>query len=63
MRTTGTFQILRPFLWLAPIAFVVGFIGCLALGGDATAVAGVQPTQGSAISAPASDDWNFPKHI
>jgi len=61
MRTA--LDILRPFLWLAPIAFMVGFVGCLALGGDATAFAQSQPSSASAISAPVSEDWNFPKHI
>ena len=63
MRTTAPFNILRPFLWLAPIAFLVGFVGCLALGGDATAFAKSQPHSVPAVSAPASEDWNFPKHI
>jgi hypothetical protein len=63
MRISAPFHILRPFLWLAPIAFLVGFVGCLALGGDATAYAKVQPPSASAVSAPASEDWNFPKRI
>ena len=59
---TATLQILRSFLWLAPIAFVVGFVGCLALGGGG-AFAKAAPPHPSEISAPASEDWNFPKHI
>ena len=60
MRTT--FDILRPFLWLAPLAFLVGFVGSLALGGG-DAFAKVQSPHPSEISAPSSEDWNFPKHI
>ena len=64
MHTTITFELFRPFLWLAAIAFLVGFVSTLALGGGATAVAaGHQSNYPAAVSAPASDDWNLPKHI
>lgn len=65
---------LRPFLWLAAIAFLVGFVSYLAFGGyaPATAHAGQEPAGWPASvsgpvapvgSAPVSDEWNTPKHI
>jgi len=64
MQATATFELLRPFLWLAAVGFLLGFVSYLALGGGATAVAeGHQRAQAAAVSAPASDDWNLPKRI
>jgi len=57
---------LRPFLWLAAIAFLVGFVSYLVLGGPAPAMAeAAQAPAGwpAAVSAPVSDEWNTPKHI
>ncbi|HEX3700026.1 MAG TPA: hypothetical protein VHV27_05065 [Phenylobacterium sp.] len=59
---TGVFAILRPFAWLAAIAFVSGFLGYLALGHPVRAFARAD-TQLAVTSGPASDDWNLPKHI
>lgn len=53
---------LRPFLWLALIAFVVGFVSYLALGRPTTALAQDEAWT-AAVSAPVSDEWNTPKHI
>lgn len=55
---------LRPFLWLAAIAFLVGFVSYLVLGRPTPAMAEAQEAQpGWAVSAPVSDEWNVPKHI
>lgn len=55
---------LRPFLWLAAIAFLVGFVSYLALGRPTPAAAEAQKDPpGWAVSAPVSDEWNTPKHI
>lgn len=53
---------LRPFLWLAAVAFLVGFVSYLALGRPGVAVAGQAYSQ-APVSAPVSDEWNIPKHI
>ena len=66
MHTTATFDLFRPFLWLAAIAFLVGFVSTLAFGGGATAVAAAQGHQNAhpaVVSGPASEDWNLPKRI
>jgi hypothetical protein len=64
MNATATLVLFRPFLWLAAIAFLVGFVSSLVFGGGATAVAaGHQHPHSAAVSGPASDDWNLPKRI
>lgn len=64
MPATTAFELLRPFLWLATVAFLTGFAGYLALGGAATAlVATHQQSPAALVSGPASDDWNLPKRI
>jgi hypothetical protein len=60
---TGVFALLKPFAWLAAVAFVSGFLGYLALGHPDTAVASASDVQASIASGPASNDWNLPKHI
>jgi hypothetical protein len=59
---SGAFAFLRPFAWLAAVAFVSGFLGYLAVGHPSAAVA-AQTVQASQASFPTSDDWNLPKHI
>lgn len=55
---------LRPLLWLAAIAFLVGFVSYLALGLPAPAMAEGQGQSWPAqASAPVSDEWNTPKRI
>lgn len=65
MPTASFAEIAKPFLWLAAIAFLVGFVGYLALGRPAAAAAAAAQDQPYAVatSGPASDDWNLPKHI
>jgi hypothetical protein len=59
---TDLFTIARPFLWLAALAFVTGFLGDLALGHSDLAAAQVR-AQPASIHAPGADAWNLPKHI
>ena len=59
---TGVFPLLKPFAWLAFVAFLSGFLGYLALGHPGQAQARPD-VQASVTSGPASDDWNLPKHI
>jgi hypothetical protein len=56
------FDVLKPFAWLALIAFLVGFGGYLALGQGERAMAKDRP-QASAVSAPSSSEWNLEKRI
>jgi hypothetical protein len=62
MISDRVFDVLRPFAWLAAVAFLVGFVSYLALGHPSAAVADDRP-QPAAVSGPSSDDWNLPKHI
>ncbi len=61
----GIHDALRPFALLAVVAFVVGFLGYVAVSNVATAEPQAQAAViiDSAAAAPASDDWNLPKHI
>lgn len=58
----GPLYVIKPYLWLAAIAFLVGFFSYLAIGRPDVAVAHEEawPT---AASAPVSDEWNVPKRI
>ena len=55
-------EALMPWLWLATVAFLTGFVSYLALGAPAAA----EPRRElvpSVASAPISDAWNLPKRI
>ena len=56
-------EALKPYLWLAAIAFAVGFVSYVALGPATPAVAqqGARPVQ--PVAVPVTDDWNVPKQI
>ncbi len=61
---TDVVAALRPFLWLAAIAFLVGFASYLVLARPGELVTQAQADGWSArVSAPVSDEWNTPKHI
>ena len=62
MSATGWVEALRPYLWLALTAFLVGFLSYLAFGAAQPSV-NSQPPFAPRVSAPAADDWNVPKHI
>ena len=55
-------EFIKPYLWLAALAFVVGFLSYFALGRPVEAQVSKAPMR-AAISAPVSDEWNVPKHI
>jgi hypothetical protein len=61
------FEAMKPYLWLAAVAFMVGFVSYLTLGRPASAVAREEAVWPAAITAPASapvsDAWNVPKQI
>jgi hypothetical protein len=62
MSAAGVLQGLRPYLWLALTAFLVGFLSYLAFGGAHVAMR-PEAQHAPKVSAPATDDWNLPKHI
>ena len=62
--TGSALDILRPFLWLALVAFLVGVASYLTLGQPSAATAAARaPVRAEMVSGPSSDDWNLPKHI
>lgn len=57
-------EALRPYLWLAAVAFIVGFLSYLAMGRPTPALAEeLSAPAPAALMAPASDEWNIPKRI
>lgn len=60
---TSALDLAKPYLWLALIAFVVGFASYLAVGGPPPAFAAEAPVYEAPVSAPVSDDWNLPRQI
>jgi hypothetical protein len=62
MSASGLSDVLRPFLWLALAAFLVGFLSYLAVGG-ATASARPEATYAPRVSAPVTGEWNLPKRV
>jgi hypothetical protein len=63
MSVSDLLEAMRPFLWLALAAFLVGFLSYVVVGG-AGAAARVAPVDYAPVaSAPSSDDWNMPKHV
>ena len=58
----GVAAILKPFAWLALMAFVAGFVSYFALGEPSQAFAKTDPRTAE-VSFPASADWNLPRHI
>ena len=64
MTATATFKIFFPVIWLAAVAFMVGFVGYLAFGGATELLASSHPASpAELVSGPAWGDWNVPKKI
>ena len=64
MSATATCKIFSPVIWLAAAAFMVGFVGYLALGGATEGLAGShQASPAELVSGPALGDWNMPKRL
>lgn len=65
MEKSGAFDVVKPFAWLASLAFLAGFVSYLVLGQPTQAVAAQDPQASPAalVSGPASAEWNLPKHI
>lgn len=55
-------EALKPFVWLALFAFLVGFVSYVALGRPQS-VPVHEDGWAASVSAPVSDDWNTPKRI
>lgn len=56
-------DVLRPYLVLACLAFMVGFVGYWALGQALAPPAAAQERMQAPVSSSGQDDWNFPKRI
>jgi hypothetical protein len=63
MPVTATFELVRPFLLLAAVAFMIGFVSCLVFAGPIASAHAQPNVEPAVISGPASDDWNLPKRI
>ena len=59
MLTQGLYAVIKPYALLALLAFVLGFVGTLAV----TLPARRHSEGVAVISAPAAQDWNLPKQI
>lgn len=54
----------RPFAWLATLAFLIGFIGYLAVSAPVVAtVYDERPVEPSRVSGPVSDEWNIERLV
>ena len=54
----------RPFAWLAALAFLVGFIGYLAVSVPVVAtVYDERPMEPARVSGPVSDEWNIERRV
>jgi hypothetical protein len=63
MLSSDLFNIVKPFAWMALVAFLVGFASFF-LFGEPTQTFGQEPASWpAAVSGPSSDDWNVVKHI
>jgi hypothetical protein len=62
MWSASLFEFLKPYLWLALAAFLTGFVCYLAIGRTPASQATLE-AKAPLVSAPASDEWNLPKHI
>ena len=54
-------DIMRPFAWLAALAFLAGFLGYLSIVRPTPALAREEPH--AAVSAPASAPWDLLKPV
>lgn len=57
------YEIMRPFAWLAVLAFVIGFMGQVILGQAGAPAKAAHVSLEQTVSFPASDDWNPPHHL
>ncbi|WP_374469206.1 hypothetical protein [Phenylobacterium sp.] len=63
MPTSGVFEIVKPFLWMAFAAFLVGFFSYFLFNEPSPAFAQQPEAWSSSVSGPSSDEWNIVKHI
>jgi len=63
MPVSATFELVRPFLFLAAVAFMIGFVSCLVFSGPPVSARAYVNVEPAIVSGPASDDWNLPKRI
>jgi hypothetical protein len=54
----------RPFVWLATLAFLIGFIGYLAVSVPVVAtVYDERPAKPARVSGPVSAEWNIERRV
>lgn len=54
----------RPFAWLAALAFLLGFIGYLAVSAPVVAtVYDQRAAEPARVSGPVSDEWNIERRV
>lgn len=63
MQATTEKNPVRPFAWLAMLAFLVGFIGYLAVSAPVVATVYDAPPEAARISGPVSAEWNIERRV
>lgn len=63
MPTSGPFEIVKPFAWMALAAFLVGFFSYFLFHGPEAPVATDTAGWTSTVSGPSSAEWNSLKPI
>ena len=63
MPDSAPFELIRPFLLLAALAFMIGFVSCLVFSGPVASAQTQSNVQPAVIAGPVSEDWNVPKRI
>ena len=63
MRAARLIEGLKPYLLLALAAFLTGFVCYAGVGAPRSSSVATRPAPAPLVSAPASSDWNLPKHI
>ena len=53
----------RPFAWLAALAFLLGFIGYLAVSVPVVATVYDDRPEPARVSGPVSDEWNIERRV
>jgi hypothetical protein len=63
MPTSVVFDMLKPFLWMALAAFLVGFCSYFLFNEPSQFAAEQAEPWSASVSGPSSDEWNVVKHI
>lgn len=63
MHATKQTNPVGPFAWLATLAFLLGFIGYLAVSVPVVATVYDDPVQPARVSGPVSAEWNIERQV